>query len=176
MKAVLHLVDLDICEACGALQVYAGCEGGFKTVLHAMHQLFHDLGSQAFLLVDALDALNSVNRQAALHNILRNCPSLAQILINTYQGPVCLIIPGSGGLMSTKGTTQGILWPWPCMLWLLLHLSIISVPVILLFYRYGMLMMLLVLVNVLLFGNGGIHSHSLDPCMATFLMLPKFTL
>ena len=27
-KAVLHLVDLDIREACGALQVCAGCEGG----------------------------------------------------------------------------------------------------------------------------------------------------
>ena len=24
-KAVLHLVDMDICEACGALQVCAGC-------------------------------------------------------------------------------------------------------------------------------------------------------
>ena len=50
---------------------------------------------------------NSVNRPAALHNILRICPSLAQILINTYQRPVRLIIPGSGGLMSTEGTTQG---------------------------------------------------------------------
>ena len=66
-----------------------------------------DPGSQAVLLVDASNAFNSVNRQAALHNILRICPSLAQILINTYQRPVRLIIPGSGGLMSTEGTTQG---------------------------------------------------------------------
>ena len=27
-KAVLHLVDMDVREACGALQVCAGCEGG----------------------------------------------------------------------------------------------------------------------------------------------------
>ena len=32
---------------------------------------------------------------------------LAVIVINTYQRPVRLIIPGSGGLMSTEGTTQG---------------------------------------------------------------------
>ena len=102
-KAVLNLVDLDVREACGALQVCAGCEAA----VHAVRQLFHDPGSQAVLLVDASNAFNSVNRQAALHNILRICPSLAQILINTYQRPVRLIIPGSGGLMSTEGTTQG---------------------------------------------------------------------
>ena len=106
-KAVLHLVDLDVREACGALQVCAGCEGGCEAAVHAVRQLFDDPGSQAVLLVDASNAFNSVNRQAALHNILRICPSLAQILINTYQRPVRLIIPGSGGLMSTEGTTQG---------------------------------------------------------------------
>ena len=57
--------------------------------------------------MDASNAFNSVNRQAALHNILRLCPPLAQILINAYQHPVRLIIPGSGGLVSTEGTMQG---------------------------------------------------------------------
>ena len=28
-------------------------------------------------------------------------------MINTYQHPVCLIISGIGGLVSTEGTTQG---------------------------------------------------------------------
>ena len=90
-KAVLHLVDLDIHEACGALQVCVGCEGGCKAAVHAMRQLFHDPGSQAVLLVDTSSAFNSVNRQAAFHNILCICPFLAQILINTYQCLVCLI-------------------------------------------------------------------------------------
>ena len=36
-KAVLHLVDLDICEACGVLQVCAGCEGGCEVAVHAVH-------------------------------------------------------------------------------------------------------------------------------------------
>ena len=59
-KAVLHLVDLDIREACGALQVCAGCEGGCEAAVHAVRQLFHDPGSQAVLLVDASNAFNSV--------------------------------------------------------------------------------------------------------------------
>ena len=41
------------------------------------------------------------------NNIHQLCPPLAQILINTYQYPVHLIIPGSGGLMSTEVTMQG---------------------------------------------------------------------
>ena len=57
-KAVLHLVDLDAREACGALQVCAGCEAA----VHAVCQLFHDPGSQAVPLVDASNAFNSVNR------------------------------------------------------------------------------------------------------------------
>ena len=95
-KAVLRLVDLDIREACGALQVCAGCEAA----VHAVRQLYCDPSLQAVLLMDASNAFNSVNRQAALHNILRLCPQLARILINTYQSPVCLIIPGRGSLVS----------------------------------------------------------------------------
>ena len=68
---MLHLVDLDVREACGALQVCAGCEGGCEAAVHAVRQLFHDPGSQVVLLVDASNSFNSVNRQAALHNILR---------------------------------------------------------------------------------------------------------
>ena len=72
------------------------CLIGCEAAVHAVCQLFYDLESQAVLLVDASNAFNSVNQQAALHNILHICPSLVQILINTYQHPVCLIIPGSG--------------------------------------------------------------------------------
>ena len=35
-KAVLRLVDLDIWEVCGALQVYAGSEGGYEAAVNAV--------------------------------------------------------------------------------------------------------------------------------------------
>ena len=62
---------------------------------------------EAVLLVDATNAFNSVNRQAALHNISILCPSLAHALYNTYQAPVRCVIQGGGEILSTEGTTQG---------------------------------------------------------------------
>ena len=35
-KAMVHLVNMDICKACGAFQVCAGCEGGCEAAVHAM--------------------------------------------------------------------------------------------------------------------------------------------
>ena len=57
--------------------------------------------------VHLVDAFNSLNRLAALHNISFSCPPLAQILINTYRAPIRMIIPGNGEIASTEGTTQG---------------------------------------------------------------------
>ena len=56
-KAVLCLVDLDIQEACGALQVCEGCDGGCKAAVDAARQFFRDPCSQAVLLVDASNLL-----------------------------------------------------------------------------------------------------------------------
>ena len=59
------------------------------------------------LLVDANDAFDRINRQAALHNINIICPSFSTILHNTYGMPIRLFITGEGELSSTEGTTQG---------------------------------------------------------------------
>ena len=53
LKAMPRLVDMDICDACGALQVCAGCEAA----VHAMRQLFQDARLHAALLVDTSNAL-----------------------------------------------------------------------------------------------------------------------
>lgn len=45
-----------------------------------MHAMCHDPGCQATPGVS--NAFNSVNRQAALHNIFRLCPPLTQIFIS----------------------------------------------------------------------------------------------
>ena len=52
-------------------------------------------------------AFNCINQQAALHKIGILCPPIAQIINNTYQSPVRVIMPGSGEILSTEGTTQG---------------------------------------------------------------------
>ena len=72
-----------------------------------MRQTFADEETEGALLVDATNAFNSINRQAALHNISVICPPLAQVLFNTYQAPVRCVIQGSGEVSSSEGTTQG---------------------------------------------------------------------
>ena len=63
--------------------------------------------TQAVLLVDANNAFNTSNRQAALHNIGEICPSISTVLNNTYQTPVRLFVTGVGERESSEGITQG---------------------------------------------------------------------
>ena len=72
-----------------------------------MHLAFKGKEIEGALLVDATNAFNSINRQTALHNIGVICPSIAQVLLNTYQAPVRCVIPGNGEISSSDGTTQG---------------------------------------------------------------------
>ena len=64
------------------------------------------------LLVDTSNDFNSLNRQTALCNIQRLCPSLATALINTYMAPSERYIDGDV-LLSQEGTTQGDLLVMP---------------------------------------------------------------
>ena len=59
------------------------------------------------LLVDAANALNSVNRQVFLHNICIICPLIATYLRNCYTLPSRLFIIGGTEIPSSVGTTQG---------------------------------------------------------------------
>ena len=106
-KAILGLLKQDILDASGPLQVCAGQESGCEAAIHAMRQTFTDMDTEGALLIDASNAFNSMNRHAALHNISIICPSLAQVLCNTYKAPVRSVIQGEGEVSSSEGTTQG---------------------------------------------------------------------
>ena len=90
----------------GPLQVCAGHLAGCEAAVHAMRQVFESAETEAVLLVDASNAFNSLNRQAALRNVHRHCPSISKVLINTYREDVQLFIDGET-LLSQEGTTQG---------------------------------------------------------------------
>ena len=77
-----------------------------EAAIHGMNLAFHDQGSDAVLLVDAINAFNLLNRQAALHNIRYLCPSIATVIINTYHEPTDLFVDGNS-ILSQEGTTQG---------------------------------------------------------------------
>ena len=72
-----------------------------------MQIIYDDEATEGILLVDAKNAFNSLNREAALHNVQYLCPALATSLFNCYQRPSRLFVSGGGELQSEEGTTQG---------------------------------------------------------------------
>ena len=96
-KAVLSVAKVDLQEAAGSLQLCAGQIAGIEAAVHAMKEAF---------LNDDNDAFNSLNREAALHNIQHLCPVLSTILINFYREATELFVDGIV-LHSEEGTTQG---------------------------------------------------------------------
>ena len=61
--------------------------------------------TEGILLVDAKNACNCLNREAALNNVQYICLSLSRTLHNCYQAPSRLFVAGSGELASREGTT-----------------------------------------------------------------------
>ena len=106
-KSVLRVVPEDIQEAAGPLQTCAGYEAGCEAAVHALNQMMESEETEALLLVDATNAFNTLNRQAALHNIQVICPVISTILNNTYKAPVRMFVAGGGEIASREGTTQG---------------------------------------------------------------------
>ena len=94
-KAIFYAIKDDIQDVAGSLQLCAGQIAGIEAAIHFMRESFHDESTEAVLLVDASNAFNSVNREAALHNIRHVCPALATVLINTYREATELFVGGS---------------------------------------------------------------------------------
>ena len=105
-KAILRVTRDDIRKAIGSVQLCAGQEAACEAGIHAMRNLFEDDGVEAVLLVDASNAFNSLNREAALRNIHIHCPVLAPMLTNMYWTHSMLLIDGNH-ILSQEGTTQG---------------------------------------------------------------------
>ena len=84
-SATVALLKPELVQATAPLQTCAGLAGGIEASIHAMRQMFMDENTEAILLVDASNAFNSLNRQAALHNAQYSCPEMSQFLKNIYQ-------------------------------------------------------------------------------------------
>ena len=73
-KSITQLLRPEIIEASGTLQTCAGLQSGIEVAVHATSKTFQDVTSEALLLVDAENAFNSINREAALKNVEVLCP------------------------------------------------------------------------------------------------------
>ena len=105
-KAILSVTRQDVQDVAGSIQLCAGQISGIEAAVHATQDIFQNDATEAIILVDASNAFNALNRQTALHNIQKLCPTLATVLINTYRSPTDLYVDGDT-LLSQEGTTQG---------------------------------------------------------------------
>ena len=64
-KVVVKVAGIDIEEACGVLQTCSGLPSGIEATVHAMQSLFSSDTVEGVLMVDAKNAFNSLNREAA---------------------------------------------------------------------------------------------------------------
>ena len=88
----------------------AGAGAGIEGAVHAMNELFEENRHNGWgvLLVDAKNALNSLNRMAALWNICVLWPRCSRFLFNTYKRWAALVVRGSESLLNSKeGVTRG---------------------------------------------------------------------
>ena len=105
-RAILAVLKNNIMQTVGPLQLCAGQEAGCEAAIHTIHHVYDDLNTDAVLLVDAVNAFNSLNRETALRNVYAFCPALAVVLANTYRQDIPLFIEGET-FVSQEGTTQG---------------------------------------------------------------------
>ncbi len=106
-KAVLSVTRGDIQDAAGSIQLCAGQITGVESAAHAVQECFKRDDTEAALLVDASNAFNSLNREAALNNIRFLCPSISTMLINTYRAPTELFINGEVIYSRERGDHTG---------------------------------------------------------------------
>ena len=68
-KCIRWVLKEDIQLAAGPLQMATGLQSRVEVAIHSMQCMFEDDWTDAVILVDARNAFNSFNCQAALHNI-----------------------------------------------------------------------------------------------------------
>ena len=103
---ILSVLGFDILQAAGSSQCCAGQHSGCEAAIHAVHDLFNCLNTEAILLIDASNTFNSLARLTTLLDIQQLCPPFSIPLINIYRSTVELFVDGES-LFSTEGTTQG---------------------------------------------------------------------
>ena len=65
-----------------------------------------NIDTDAVLLIDAENAINSKNLKVMLHYLKFICPIIATYIINCCATPSKLFIVGGGEILSSEGTTQ----------------------------------------------------------------------
>ena len=105
-RSIMKCVKQDLMKLGGNIQLCLGQKCGIEHAIHSLRKAYSDPENEAILLIDAQNAFNSLNRNLALENIKKLCPSIYTALMNSYKKPSHLYI-NKITLKSQEGTTQG---------------------------------------------------------------------
>ena len=90
-RAIAELIEFDVMKAVAPAQLCVGVPSACEIGAHAVRKAFGECpGVEGVLCVDASNAFNSLNRQAALHNIPRVCHVAGQVFANCYSAAISL--------------------------------------------------------------------------------------
>ena len=87
-RAIATVVESGVMGVEAPTQTCVGMQSACEASTHVMSTLLSMPEVEAILLVDASNAFNSLNRQAALHNVTRLCPALRGVIENTYSSAI----------------------------------------------------------------------------------------
>ncbi len=113
-KTVISVCGKEAKQACGRLQLCAGLESGSEGGIHSINSLWEQMHGEdeyGFLLVDAKNAFNEMNRTTMLWVVRHEWPSGARFVFNCYRHHTIMNIRGNNGsgatIHSQEGVTQG---------------------------------------------------------------------
>jgi len=114
-KCVIELAGAQAKDACGSLQLCTGMEAGIEGAVHASTSMcsdFEDDYEWGFLLIDAKNGFNEINRHCMVWTARHLWPAGARFLFNTYRHWARLVFRQFDGepaqiLHSKEGSTQG---------------------------------------------------------------------
>ena len=66
---IVSVLEDDVIKCTGTFQVCAGQEAGIEAAIYSMNMMYEDENINVILLVDAINAFNSLNRQSFLHKL-----------------------------------------------------------------------------------------------------------